>query len=72
MKDQVPGDESRPAVGRAARDPAYERELRARVLDELALVQGRIAVAATLDGSTAKEQLRLAHGGQRTQRLEDA
>lgn len=46
--------------------------LRTAVLDELALVQGRIALANKLTGPQAKEQLRLAHGAQRQERLGDA
>lgn len=48
------------------------RELRNKVLDELAPVQGRLALAATLPPQEAKEQLRLAHWPQRLARLEDA
>lgn len=47
-------------------------ELRRRVLDELAAVDGHIALAERLSGEDAKEQLRLAHGGQRQALLEVA
>lgn len=47
-------------------------ELRRKVLDELAPVQGRLALAATLPPAESKEQLRLAHWPQRLARLEDA
>lgn len=46
--------------------------LRQKVLDELALVQGRIALAAKLEPRAAKDQLRLAHSAQRASRLADA
>jgi Domain of unknown function (DUF4338) len=47
-------------------------ELRRKVLDEIALVQDRLALAANLGPNEAKEQLRLAHWPQRKVRLEEA
>jgi hypothetical protein len=47
-------------------------ELRRRVLDEMALVQDRLALAASLGPNEAKEQLRLAHWPQRKARLQEA
>jgi hypothetical protein len=74
MTSHSPGDESRP-VGRrhVDHDPHYTRELRNRVLDELSTVQGRVALAnSALDPIAAKEQLRLAHSGQRLSLLQDS
>ncbi|WP_313539935.1 Druantia anti-phage system protein DruA [Leifsonia aquatica] len=72
MTVEKPGDESRPAISHAPQDEHYFHELRERVLDELSVVQGRIALAAHLESQDAKEQLRLAHTAQRAARLEDA
>lgn len=46
--------------------------LRHRVLDEIGRVDGYIALAEKLDGTEAKEQLRLAHRHQRESALNDA
>jgi hypothetical protein len=46
--------------------------LRSRVLDELARVEGRVTLAGHLDGSDAKQQLRLAHSDQRQSVLDEA
>lgn len=56
----------------ADHDPHYVRELRNRVLDELSTVRGRVDLAnGALDPVAAKEQLRLAHSGQRLSMLQD-
>lgn len=73
MMTHSPGDIDRPAGRRhVGHDPHYTRELRNRVLDELSTVQGRVALANTaLNPTAAKEQLRLAHSGQRLSLLQD-
>lgn len=58
MTEATPGGASRPAQPRLAYPPSYAEELKHRVLDELALVQGRIKVAETLDPNMAKEEFR--------------
>lgn len=68
MTAEAPGEETRPASSHAPSRRAA-LELRARVLDELSVVQGRIALASKLDPNTAKEQLRIAHSAQRAARL---
>ena len=47
-------------------------ELRRRVLEELARVEGHIALSERLTGEDAKQELRLAHGVQRSAALADA
>ena len=72
MTEATPGGASRPAQPRLAYPPSYAEELKHRVLDELAMVQGRIKVAETLDPNMAKEEFRKAHGSQRGVRLQSA
>jgi len=72
MTEATPGGVGRPAQPRLAYPPSYAEELKHRVLDELAMVQGRIKVAETLDPNTAKEEFRKAHGSQRGARLQSA
>lgn len=72
MAEATPGGASRPVQPRLPYPPSYAAELRERVLSELAMVQGRIKIAETLDPSAAKEQLRFAHALQRDARLHAA
>lgn len=71
MSDLTPGGETRPASPHLSTEKG--RELRERVLRELAEVKGRIDLASEMtSGPQAKEQLRAAHQPQKTARLKDA
>ena len=72
MTQAMSGGASRPTQPRLAYPASYAEELKHRVLDELAMVHGRIKIAETLDQSAAKEQLRFAHAMQRDARLHTA
>jgi hypothetical protein len=73
LTEGLPGGESRPALPDVREhEPHYVAELRERVLSELSIVQGRVALASHLEPSEAKEQLRLAHSSQRASLLEDS
>jgi hypothetical protein len=70
MTEPTPGGEARPASPHL---DSKAQDLRERVLRELAEVKGRIDLATEMnDGLRAKEQLRLAHQGQKAARLNDA
>ena len=69
MTTDAPGGNIRPVQPRLQMPASYAAELKTRVLDELALVQGRIALAEHLDPAAAKEQLRYAHSTQRDARM---
>ena len=74
MNIDLPDESTERPAGRwsSGHDPHYVRELRNRVLDELSTVRGRVDLAnGALDPVAAKEQLRLAHGGQRVSMLQD-
>ena len=71
MADTAPGGEARPASPHL--DSQETRDLRERILRELAEVKGRIDLATEMgDGVGAKEQLRVAHNAQKVARLKDA
>ncbi len=66
------GRQSRPQPTTTMKDTINPSVLRSRVLDELARVEGRVTLAGHLDGSDAKQQLRLAHSDQRQSVLDEA
>lgn len=71
MTEPTPGGEPRPALSHPESEQA--RDLRERVLRELAEVKGRIDLAAEMtDVLRAKEQLRAAHQAQKVARLKDS
>lgn len=71
MTDFTPDGATRPASSHL--DSEEARELRERILRELAEVKGRIDLASEMgSGTRAKEQLRAAHHAQKVARLNDA